>query len=92
MRKSRHGPRRFAFERTTFSTVETRPLHVLRNTGGLSVFESVGRSPSLPGYAVSTAKSISMARVTMSKNTCRVFGRMPLRSGRKACVAAYIVR
>jgi hypothetical protein len=39
-----------------------------------------------------TAKSISMARVTMSKNTCRVFGRMPLRSGRKACVAAYIVR
>jgi len=52
MRKSKHGPRRSAFERTTFSTVETRPLHVLRNTGGLSVFESVRRSPSLPGYAV----------------------------------------
>ena len=44
------------------------------------------------GYAVTTAKSMSMATVTISKNTCSVFGRMPLRSGRKACVPAYIVR
>jgi hypothetical protein len=43
-------------------------------------------------YAVSTAKSINMATVTTSKSTCSVFGRMPLRSGRRECVPAYIVR
>ena len=60
---------------------------------GDSGVEAVAASPwHRASYAVSTAKSISMATVTMSKSTCSVFGRMPLRSGRKACVPAYMVR
>jgi hypothetical protein len=33
-----------------------------------------------------------MATVTTSKITCRVFGLMPLRSGKNACVALYMTR
>ena len=64
-----------------------------RSQGADTVISSARHSGARPvSYAVSTAKSISMAMVTMSKSTCSVFGRMPLRSGRKACVAAYMVR
>jgi hypothetical protein len=46
----------------------------------------------LSRYVVSTDKSMSMAKVTMSKSTCSVSGRMPLCSGRKECVPEYMVR
>ena len=40
--------------------------------------------------AVTRPRVINIASVTASKITCKVFGRMPLRSGKKACVAPYI--
>ena len=50
----------------------------------------LSRNIGQPDCAVSTARTIIMTIVTTSKITCSVFGRRPLRSGKKACVVAYI--